>query len=191
MASQKSISKNGTSLGSILIGLVLLAAIALAMYFFVKTVDSKIALSVIGLAGAIITASLQYRHAKNRESEARLFNEKQAVYTELIALVSSIFQGVKSKEPLSQEMIVSRLQDIKSKLFVWGSFATIHCLDNMGSLDTEEDERMRAASGIRWLGELLAHIRKDLGHNDPPGSGLEMALGMIVIHDRAKIREML
>jgi hypothetical protein len=83
-------------------------------------IDSDLALAFLGFAGAIATASFQYRAAKDRETEARLFSEKQQVYTELTETIMSLFHGQKTPAlHIDQAELVKKLQIIRTKLIVW------------------------------------------------------------------------
>jgi hypothetical protein len=164
-----------------------------AIWFLSQFVESEFALAILGIAGAIITASYQYRVAKNREAEARLFSEKQAVYTDLIETIMDIFYNVKegSKNGLSEDDISQKFRLIKTKLLVWGSFDMIRSLDQLGEVGLDVQDKSDPKSGLIWLSRLIGHMRKDLGHKDPKDSLTEIALGLIVPEERVKIREAL
>jgi hypothetical protein len=164
-----------------------------AIWFLSQFVKSDFALAILGIAGAIITASYQYRVAKNREAEARLFSEKQAIYTELIETIMDIFYSVKegSTHRLSDEEIARRLRLIKTKLLVWGSFDMIRLLDQLGEVGLDVQKENDPTTGLIWLSRLIGHMRQDLGHRDPKDSLMEIALGLIVPEERVKIREAL
>ncbi|MBA3324628.1 MAG: hypothetical protein H0T41_04955 [Rhodobacteraceae bacterium] len=83
-----------------------------------------------------------------------------------------------------QADLVKKLQAIRTKLLVWGSATTIAALDKMVELPSDGPVTM-----TRWMGTLFAAIRKDLGHKDPPDASLEMAVGMLISADRARLRQ--
>lgn len=156
-------------------------------------IDSELALAFLGFAGAIATASFQYRAAKDRETEARLFSEKQQVYTELTETIMGLFHGQKTPElRIDQDELVKKLQIIRTKLMVWGSFDTIRALDQIGELGLHGQKPEDAtAAGVRSMSRLIWHMRKDLGHKDPKDATVEIALGVVVPEDRVKVREAL
>jgi len=169
-------------------GVVLLVAAtasAIAIHHFA---NSDILVALLGLAGAIIVASMQYRWAKVKEAEARLFSEKQEVYTELISTIMGMFHNPAFREPsgdLDQAQLVRKLQKIRTKLIVWGSAQTIITLDQMATL---ADEEGALDKGLQWLSAIFTAIRADLGHKDPPRAGLDIALGMLIPSDRVQAK---
>jgi hypothetical protein len=176
--------------------LAVVATAILLLVFFLwlldQFIESDFALALLGFAGAIATASFQYRAVKDRETAARLFSEKQKVYTELTETIMDLFhsQGDPARR-IAPEESVKRLQSIRTKLIVWGSFDTIRSLDQMGEIGLNEQRTQDPTGGLVWLSRLIAHMRKDLGHKDPKGSVVEIALGLVVPKDRVKIREAL
>ncbi|MDP6833377.1 MAG: hypothetical protein QF512_20665, partial [Alphaproteobacteria bacterium] len=149
-------------------------------------VGAQFTIGVLGFAAAIITASIQYRSAKDKETDSRLFSEKQSIYTELMETMMGFIHQAKDPEwKFDEEEFVPRLQAIKTKLIVWGSFDTIRTLDKMGEIEVKTDDPSHM---LVWLGELMANIRKDLGHKDPNDAGIEIALGLIIPTDRAALR---
>lgn len=164
-----------------------------AIWFLSQFVKSDFALAILGFAGAIATASYQYRVAKNREAEARLFSEKQAIYTELTETIMEIFYSAKedSEHRIGPEERAQKFRLIRTKLLVWGSFDTILSLDQMGEIGLDVQKTNDPTTGLEWLSRLIAHMRKDLGHKDPKNSVMEIALGLIVPKERVKIREKL
>jgi hypothetical protein len=164
-----------------------------AIWFLSQFVKSDFALAILGIAGAIITASYQYRVAKNREAEARLFSEKQAVYTELTETIMEIFYSAKrdSEHSIGTVEMAQKFQLIRTKLLVWGSFDTFRSLDQLGEISLDVQNTNDPTKILVWLGRLVGHMRKDLGHKDPKDSVREIALGLIVPEERVKIREAL
>jgi hypothetical protein len=75
--------------------LAVVATAILLLVFFLwlldQFIESDFALALLGFAGAIATASFQYRAVKDRETAARLFSEKQKVYTELTETIRTSF----------------------------------------------------------------------------------------------------
>ncbi|NWG52866.1 MAG: hypothetical protein HXY28_04025 [Hydrogenophilaceae bacterium] len=176
---------------SLAVVLIVMAASAAAIIVVFRFTDPQFVLGVFGIAVAIITASFQYRAAKDKETDARLFSEKQAVYSDLIGTLMGLFHEKKiNPTPDEQTALVKKLQAIRTKLLVWGSAETIAMLDKMGELPAAEPEQAPAHM-TRWMGALFAAIRKDLGHKDPPAASLEMALGMLIPADRGRLRQQL
>jgi len=164
--------------------------LGLSIWFLSYFIKSDLALALLGFACAITTASFQYRAAKDRETEARLFSEKQKVYTELTETIMEIFHSQKDPElHIGQGELIKKLQLIKTKLIVWGSFDTIRSFDQMGEIGPNVQNPNDPTSGLVWLSRLIANMRKDLGHKDPKALTTEIALGLIVPEDRVKIRE--
>lgn len=176
-----------------------LAIVALAVAIFLAAlwvidqfVQSELALGIIGGAAAIITASINYRAAKEKETESRLFSEKQKVYSELIEMIMGLFHNAKvGDEGQPNEELVERIKKVRTSLVIWGSFDTIKSLDAMGEAGMSVQNTGNPVEGLRWLGALMENIRRDLGHKDSNGSDIEIALGILVPKDRAKMREML
>lgn len=171
--------------------LVLLSALVLAAWFVIQFTDSSFVLGVIGAVVAIMTAAFQYRAAKDRETDARLFSQKQEAYSELIETVMGLFGGVKGKSSkLSEAQLADKLQSIKIKLLIWGSYETLSALSRAAELGTKSDETSLdvAARGTEWLSELFEGIRSDLGHKDPTGAGLELALSILNEPDKTSVR---
>ena len=169
------------------VSIVLVAAILGAMVVAARRTNSDFVLGVLPIAAAIIVAAFQYRAAKDKETDARLFSQKQAAYTDLIGVVMELFHEKKiDPTPDEQASLVRKLQKIRTQLVIWGSSATLLTLDKMG-LITPDTSGM-AITGTKWLAELFAAIRKDLGHKDPQGAALEIALGLLKEPDRSQLR---
>lgn len=167
--------------------IVLIAAIVGAIVVVFKFTDSAFVLGVLPIAAAIIVAAIQYRAAKDKETDARLFSQKQAAYTELIAVIMGLFHEKKTNPtPDEQTALVKKLQSIRTQLVIWGSSSTLLTLDKMGLITP--DTSGLPIEGMKWMAELFAAIRKDLGHKDPHGAALEMALGMLNEPDRSLLR---
>lgn len=166
----------------------LITLVSIAIIVVHRFTGSQIVVGAISLATAIIVASIQYKSAKDKETEARLFSQKQAVYTELMDTIMGLFHDRKSEpSERAQVELTKKLQTIRTKLIIWGSYDTIRHLDQMGTIGDDiegGDPTMR----LLWLGEIFAAIRKDLGHKDPTAAGAEFALGMLIPSDRDEIR---
>ena len=165
---------------------VALIALFVAGYF----PNAEIVVALIGLGGAIFGALLQYRWAKEKEAESRLFSEKQAVYVELITLIMSLLRPAafrRQQNERSQDRLTLQLIEIRTKLIVWGSARTLLTLDEMSDLadDNQSDVIDR---GLHWQGRLFDAIRSDLGHKDPPGVGLDIAVGILTPEERNRAR---
>lgn len=165
---------------------IIVAVVATAIILVFKYTDSQFVLGVFGFAAAIITASFQYRAAKDKETEARLFTQKQGVYSDLINMLMGMFHAKKtSLTDDEQAELISKLRQIRTQLLIWGSSATLLALDKMSAL---QEQSPLPINGTKWMSELFAAIRKDLGHRDPHGASLEMALGMLNEPDRSVLR---
>jgi hypothetical protein len=170
-----------------MVAIALIATTVGAIVFVFRFTDSEFVLGVLPIAAAIIVAAIQYRAAKDKETEARLFSQKQAAYTELIDVIMGLFHEKKSNLTSDEEAtLVKSLQRIRTQLVVWGSSETLLTLDKIGFITS--DTSGLPIKGIKWMAELFAAIRRDLGHKDPPGAALEMALGMINEPDRSVLR---
>jgi len=99
--------------------LLLPSCLAVLIYRFT---NSEFVLGLISVAAAVITASIQYREAKSKEVDARLFGEKQKVYSELIGTIMTLFHERRTN-PTAQEqaVLVKKLQQIRTELIIWGS----------------------------------------------------------------------
>lgn len=170
---------------------VFVAACAAALVLVHRFTNSEFLLGVLGFVVATMTASFQYKAAKDNETNARLFTQKQEVYTDLIETLMGLFHEKKlNPTEVEQAALVKKLQNIRTKLLVWGSAATIQALDRMADIQPVSGERL-PVTGTLWMSQLFAAIRKDLGHNDPPDAGKEMALGMLIPGDREVMRDAL
>lgn len=164
--------------------LVVLACATYALVFLIEKTGSQVAVAILGVAGALVGAAYQFRLAKEKEAEARLFSEKQKVYSELITTISLLYQNF---APADENDVARRLFDIRTSLIIWGSFETLRCLDAL-SLPDVEHEHNPLKWGIKKQAELFAAIRKDLGHKDPSNAGLEIAIGIIKGDERDGVR---
>ena len=172
-----------------------LAAFAALIFVFVwglgLLVDARVVVAMLGLTGAVVVASFNYRAAKSKEVDARLFPEKEKVYSELTETIITLF--LRAKNPtnaIPEDELVRRLHNIKAKLLVWGSFETLYCLDQMGIIAPEDEGNPTV--GIVWVGKMFSSMRKDLGHTkDPDNAGLEAALGLLVPEDREQMRQLI
>lgn len=166
--------------------LVLIVAGGVALVY--RFTNSEILLGILGGTVAIITAAFQYRAAKDNETAARLFQEKQAIYKELISIImDQIKQKGRAKTTKEEAQLIDKMQDIRKNLIIWGSADTIRCLDRLSDRELKPEE-IDAKDMITWFSELFSSVRKDLGHKDPPNAALEMALGILTAKDRAEIR---
>lgn len=166
------------------------AAFGILLWTLANFAQSGLAIALVGFAGAVVTAAFQYRAAKDKEVEARLFSEKQAIYTELTHTIMSFLQIDNDQARTSQDETTRKLKEIRAKLIIWGSFDTLRTLDKMGEIN-DDVSGDGLPSGLIWLGNILSHMRKDLGHRDPEGSAAEIALGFLIPSDRARLRDRL
>lgn len=171
--------------------LTVLAACTYSIILLHEKTGSQVVLGIFGLAGGLIGAAYQYRLAKEKEAEARLFNEKQKVYSNLISTFFSMYQPDSLRQqPIDHIELARQLSNIRTALIVWGSFETIKSLDRLSVPDADVE-----ADPLKWglsrQGELLAAIRRDLGHKDPQEAGIEIALGIISGEERAEVRKKL
>src|SRR5947207_13987997 len=166
---------------------VLVAAAVGALVAALRFTNSAFVLGVLSVAAAIIVAAIQYSQRKDKETDARLFSEKQAAYTELVGLIMGLLheQTVGTGSEVQPDL-VAKLRGIRTQLVIWGSSATLLTFDNMGSLAA--DTTGMPIGATKWMAELLGAIRKDLGHKDPSGAALEMALGILKEPDRSAMR---
>lgn len=165
------------------VALLILGGIVVALIALYKFTQSDFVLGVLGAVASVGLASYQFRKAKEREVEARLFSEKAAVYKRLIELIGTLFKQQKTGGA-DVEKLGETLQDIRTQLIIWGGSKTIQVLDSMGDNSAETDPRAL----VRWLASLYAEIRKDLGHKDKEGAALEIALGHVIVTDRHMFR---
>jgi hypothetical protein len=152
--------------------------------FFVS--NAEFALGVGGICATLYGASYQFRVAKEREANSRLFAEKSKAYEGMINIVLSLFKSIKGMGPKTDNLkLAERLMDVRAKLIVWGAFDTIKALDQLGDVSGAASDPKKT---IRILGDMYEAMRRDLGHSDPPGSGLEIALGNIHANERDQLR---
>lgn len=186
----------GSRWSSAIVAMLILLLSASLIVFLYKITESQIIIAVIGFSTAIVTASFQYRAAKDRETEARLFSDKRSVYVELIELIMGMFGKERADDSESdQASLVKKLQKIRTQLLIWGHADTVIMLDSLGSrIPTNEGHDSTqniAAIGTIWMGDMFKAIRRDLGHKDNHGAAIEMALGVLVEPDRTTIRKYL
>ncbi len=168
--------------------LVAVGCTAYAIVFIYEKTGSQVVVTILGIAGALVGAAYQFRLAKEKEAEARLFTEKQKVYSNLISTIFSIYQpeALKQKQPKDIEY-ARKFNEIRTSLIVWGSFETIKCLDSL-SISDAELQLDPLKWGLKRQAALFAAIRKDLGHKDPDDAGLEIAIGAIKGDEREEVR---
>lgn len=178
---------NGLWASILIVVLVVGAGVVGLIALFLYT-NTQFVLGVFGVGVAIITASINYRAAKEKEIDSRLFADKRTVYTELVGTVMGLFHEKKiNPTEEEQKSLVKKLQGLRTQLLVWGSADTLQALDQMSGLQQPDTSGLPIA-GTRWLARLFSAIRTDLGHKDPPGAALEMALGMLNEPDRSNLR---
>lgn len=169
---------------------VALAAVSAAIIVIYAYTNSQFLLGILGIGAAIVTASVQYRAAKEKENDARLFAERRHVYTELMETLMNLFHQRKSNPTTEEQAELTRkLQELRTKLLIWGGAKTIKALDRMSEMPSTPEQL--PIQGTLWLSDLYAAVRSDLGHNDPPEAAREMALGLLKSPDRALLREAL
>jgi predicted tellurium resistance membrane protein TerC len=174
---------NWLGVGIVVVMMAAMTAFVVAVF---KYTNSQFILGILGVAVAIITASFQYRAAKDKETESRLFSQKQAVYSELVGMTMNLFHEKKvDSNKDDQAEMVKNLQKIRTQLLIWGSAATLQALDALSGFKADS---VAPTTPIIWLSGLFGAIRKDLGHKDPAGAALEMALGVLNEPDRSQVR---
>ena len=183
----------GSRWSSVLPAILLLTLSAVLIAILYKITESQIIIAVIGFSTAIVTASFQYRAAKDRETEARLFSEKRSVYVELIELIMGMFGKEHANESNSEQSdLVAKLRKIRTQLLIWGHADTVLVLDSLGSrMPTDVNsitDQDKVALLTIWMGDMFKAIRRDLGHKDDVSSAVEMALGVLNEPDRTAIR---
>jgi hypothetical protein len=171
--------------------LAVIAACTYAIILLNEKTGSQVVLGILGIAGGLVGAGYQYRLGKEKEADARLFTEKQTVYSNLISTIFSLYQSdALRRKPIDHVEFARQLNDIRTSLVVWGSFQTLKALDDLAVPDAEQ-QTDPLKWGLMRQAALFSAIRSDLGHKDPPDAGLEIALGIIKGDERESVRRKL
>ena len=160
-----------------------------AIWMLSKFISSDITIAIISGAVAIVIASTNYRFAKQKETEGRLFTEKQKVYSKLIEMIMGLFlRTYEGNLVQPDDELAKELHNIRTNLIIWGSLDTIKSLNDLSKLEAKIRDSGSPAEGLIWLGNLMENIRRDLGHKDAKNSGKEIAIGIIKTEDQPAIR---
>jgi hypothetical protein len=173
----------------VLIFIILIAIVSIIIAY--KNTSAQIVLGVLGFSAAIITASMQYKSAKDRETESRLFSEKQPVYSKLVKLILNISENMQTDDGSAADELVKQFKDIRTELIIWGHHETILAFDDFAKLNPEGTPEEIVSEGIKKIARLFSAIRSDLGHKDPDTAGRDLALGMLKPPDRERVAAIL
>ena len=149
----------------------------------------EVIIAVIGFFVTILVASTQYSAAKDRETQARLFQHKQEVYVKIVRMIMQLIYQKGDASEGNIEKITQDFRDIKTNLIIWGSFKTIETLNKVTEFQTQGGNP--DSDGVEvtlWFKELFGHIRKDLGHNDTDVEILEIALSNLNEPDKTRVK---
>lgn len=178
------------TVNSVLLGLLILFGLIVAGILIVHFTSGEFTLGLITVFATVWIASQQYKKAKEREAEARLFLEKSKIYEEIVEIIFSLFAAAKGLSGnVEQEELTRKMLEIRKRLIIWGSFEAIEALDAIS--DVEEGEATSPELMFKKLGALYSSVRSDLSHNDPPDAGIKIALGSLVASDRKAFTEIL
>jgi hypothetical protein len=171
--------------------ILLFAAFGFILIVIQKVTGSDFVLGVLGFAVATITASIQYNAAKTKEAEARLFLQKQEIYSELVETIMNLMNQSKVGIATDTDELGEKFRKIRTKLLIWGSEATLTAFDGLSTKLTKNDGTPEeiTARGTLVLKGLFGSIRRDLGHKDSIGADLEFALGILNEPDRSNVRK--
>lgn len=164
-----------SSLKDILLGILVLTALAAMLIGIWMLTETKFVLGLFGGAVTIILATYQYRKAKEREVEGRLFESKAEIYQGIADLVKTILLSAKGiGAPQPEVDLARRLIDYRARMIVWSSIETLEAYDQLSKMEGKD-----IAHVFTTMARLYECMRKDLGHRDPTGSGLKIMLGNI------------
>lgn len=170
-------------------GFFLLALIIISIGLLLTFIKSEITIGILGFTTAIVTASIQYRAAKDKESTSRLFSEKQKVYNELMEMIMRLFAGTKDPEhQYSEGELTLKALEVKSKLLTWASFETFTAFDKIGD---RIPDNAHDAYHLVLLANVIKSMRKDLGHKDQENASNIIALSFLTPEARAEIEPLL
>nr|WP_070959548.1 hypothetical protein [Hyphomonas sp. Mor2] len=166
--------KNNEALNIIIACLLLVGIVAIVIVGW-KFTSTEFVLGVAGIGSTIAVASYQYRRAKEREVSGRLFESKSAIYEGIADLVKDLILSDRDQErALSEKEMTRRLMTYRAKMIVWSSYETIEAYDRLSQSPPPSTVDMFVA-----MAQLYECMRKDLGHSDEPGVGMNIMLGNI------------
>ena len=169
-------SKNKLQL---VMGFVLLGAIALLAYWTVATIWNALSATPTigaGIAAAALTGALAIlstfltKHLDRKATVvAQLREKKIPVYEEIIRLVFGIaLAGKGGKAPLKEQDIVRQMADITEKLTIWGSDELVEAYYKfrMASIRQAAGGSQDPREALIALTDLMLAVRRDLGHKN-------------------------
>ncbi|MCA8901746.1 MAG: hypothetical protein KDA53_10890 [Hyphomonas sp.] len=159
----------------VVVALLVLAFCALLIVGVWSFTETKFLLGVLGFCSTVVLASYQYRKAKEREVEGRLFANKAEIYQGIANIVKELMLSIKDpSQSVHADELTKRMIDYRAKMLVWSSLDTIRAYDALSKLEGKPALEIMMA-----LANLYESMRKDLGHKDPDGAGLQIMIGNI------------
>ena len=147
---------------------------------------------MILVMGGFLVAYYQHLGVRKREINARFFDQKKELYSDICNLISNLFGdlarenlGVKKKE-ISPVDLAFKLLDIKSRLQLWADYSVIKAYFRIENISAETNDPF-VMLGI--YDDVLRAMRSDLGHDDSKMPKGQLASIFIVPEDRENIRK--
>ena len=171
-------------------------ACALATYLALTgRVSWEFVLGVLTVGTTTTLALIQFEGArdrelaaKEREIDARLFAQKSESYSNLIKLFSDLLTGpALGKKQMDDVRLARALVDARTALIIWGGWRTFEALNDVSTKSPASGDLL---APIDLLDKLIAAMRVDLGHRDPPGFSREIAFSFIKVEEQGEIRRL-
>ena len=157
--------KKLVTLGSILLGLGLLACFGFAVWLLVKAVWSGLAqadsavLAAFVTGGVVVIGASWAKYLEHVYSVKAQFREKKVgMYNEFLEYVDRLHTGNVSSHKLTDEF-----KKWKRKTMFWGSPKVMRGFMSMSEMPTGTKTIGELAQGVQIIGDLLLAMRKDVG----------------------------
>ena len=174
---------------SVLLGLILFAAILYGAFIFIRaamriltSLDSDIAVAIIAAAATVFVSVLSIVLGKAYESRTLIQKEhrekKIPVYEDLIKFMFRILMGVKTGDQPTEKEIIDFMSHFTQRIMVWGSDDVLAAWVKWRRAAIDEQDLKKNPIKLMLLYEdLILTIRRDLGHkNKNIGEGDVLAL---------------
>ena len=116
--------------------------------------ETNVLVAIIGAFGALVVLLVTQYHARLMELRAR----KIPIYTEVLEEIQAVLHVLRKKEAVTLKPKVT------SSVVTWGSHEVVLAYAELRMHLTSKEPNVPEIK--KSLGDLLAGIRKDLGHSD-------------------------
>jgi hypothetical protein len=187
--------QKGAHYVNMLIGMVLVFALAGGLYLFVakligilSSVQSDLTKTLVAAAVTALIAvfTLVYGKAWEQRQNIRqaLREKKVPVYEEMIRIFFHVLMGDKAgKEPMTEQQLTAAFVALTEKLVIWGSSDVLKAWGAFRTNSSKDD----AGKGLLLMEAIFRAVRTDLGHNTNALSSREMLQLWINDLDDAKL----